>query len=193
MLVAFREKRPDWTVDLTGAEDFALTGTAFAFEKSPRDFTAGECAFPVVYEQGQKIHPRLRILARHYRDEDGGVAVTNQHCAVRLLGHTAVFPRTSGFPPMIFSILCIIIPSADLFGFSQFPHGGLPEYRAIRKSGIPASGKIYAALFRRVYTTRTSLAAELLPELESTYQLLISIEIGSADILEQALASPDQP
>ena len=33
----------------------------------------------------------------------------------------------SSFPPMTFSILCTIFPSASLCGLSQFPEGGLPE------------------------------------------------------------------
>ena len=79
--VAFREQRTDRTVDQTRCQCFFFGRTAFALEKTARDFTGSIGFLDIINRQREEILAWLGIFACHHRCQNDGIFDRHQHCA----------------------------------------------------------------------------------------------------------------
>ena len=64
-LETFLEERPDRAINLAAGQNFALTGAAFAFDKTAGDASAGVGVFAIVDSKREKILSGTRFRSRY--------------------------------------------------------------------------------------------------------------------------------
>ena len=107
VLVAFREKGTDRTVDQAGNQRFLFRRTAFALEIATRDLAGGIGLFLVVDGEREEVLARLCRLGRNHGGENDGFTIGGENGAVGLAGDLARFQLQRTACPLDFNAVNI--------------------------------------------------------------------------------------
>ena len=91
MTVCLREERTDRTVDETGEEGCRFRRFAFAFDEAARNLADGVHLFFIIDGEREKVCVFTRFFRARSRDENGGVAITDQCGTAGLLSQFTDF------------------------------------------------------------------------------------------------------
>ena len=87
----FRKERPNGTINLPSRENFALTRTAFALDKSAGNTSTGVCVFAIINGQRKEVLSFARLRSRYGRSEYYVVADSDYSRTGSLFSYTTSF------------------------------------------------------------------------------------------------------